>query len=254
MKKIFFGSLLILALAGNLAFAQNPCNDPDDPACPIQQTSSVVPAGKSISGDDLCGGGVTSCNASDFKALFERLLPPLIQVTMVFGVGAILYLLLMAKWKEANGNSAALAEARYKIGQAVIGFCMVIAVVTGVYIAMVEALGLKVEFLKLWKLFVMEDFIPHAYAQTQFENPLGSNNLFSLIVTIFNLFLKFFVYPGLVVFWVFAGFKFITSQGNPEGLKTARGWLWTTVIVTVVVFAAQAFLLAVQGTVTNLTS
>jgi hypothetical protein len=48
--------------------------------------------------------------------------------------------------------------------------------------------------------------------------------------------------------WVASGFKFVYSQGNPEGLKTARSWLLVSFIVTIVAFSLQGFILALKAT------
>ncbi len=241
MKKLLLVSLCALSLHSSFAADTSQFENVDTMGNPTQT---------SISGDDLCGGQ-KECTTGDLQNLFKRVIPPVIEVSMVLGVGAMLLLLLNAKWQEVNGNAGALAEARKKMGQAIIGFCMLVAIISGLYLTALKTLGVDVKFLNILNFFSIE-FIPHAYAANMLPNTTTSTNVFDLIINLFNLFMRFFVYPGVIFFWVLSGFKFISSQGNPEGLKTARGWLWTTLIVTVVVFTFQAFLLAAKGTVTNI--
>ena len=59
--------------------------------------------------------------------------------------------------------------------------------------------------------------------------------------------IRFFLYPAVVIMWVWSGFQFVYAQGNPEGLKKARSWLFWAVVTTLVMFTIQGFLMALQA-------
>lgn len=87
-----------------------------------------------------------------------------------------------------------------------------------------------------------------AHAQTRtFSNPLGGMpTIEGLLYAIVNVLLVFAV-PIIVFFVIFAGFQYVTAQGNPEKIKTATRSLTYAVIGAVIV--AGAF--AIAAIVTN---
>lgn len=204
---------------------------------------------QSISGDGLCGATFdTRCGLSSLQQLTRGL--GLLIASL--GSAAIVVLILIRvlwslKLKMEGKDPSAMKEATGKALQALIGFAIVFVVIGGVYLAMLKLFGTQEWTTRLLQLFSF-GFIEVAYAQQLLPNPLGSNSAYDIIISGLNLAMKFFIYPSLIVFWVASGFKFVYSQGNPEGLKTARNWLLLTFIVTVLVFTLQGFILAFKGT------
>src|SRR6056297_3404651 len=71
------------------------------------------------------------------------------------------------------------------------------------------------------------------------ENPLRFNSLESLIVGILNVLLVIAV-PIIVFFIIFAGFSYVTAQGNPEKIKQASRSLTYAIIGGVLILGAVA--------------
>jgi len=55
-----------------------------------------------------------------------------------------------------------------------------------------------------------------------------------------------------VIFLIWAGFKFVTAQGNESELKKAKEMLWYTIIGIAVILGAWVFVSAIKTTVDNL--
>ena len=58
--------------------------------------------------------------------------------------------------------------------------------------------------------------------------------------------------PVIVVMFLWTGFLFIKSEGNPEQLKTAKAALMYTIIGAALVLGAKGFSLVIASTVANL--
>jgi len=71
------------------------------------------------------------------------------------------------------------------------------------------------------------------------ENPLRFNTLEGLIVGILNVLLVIAV-PIIVFFIIFAGFSYVTAQGNPEKIKQASRSLTYAIIGGVLILGAVA--------------
>lgn len=204
-----------------------------------------------ISGDALCGGSSNPCTPAHFKILANRLFLLFASVgtalLFLFIIGRIIY---SAYLYMANGDPGALARARTQSFNMMIGYGIIIAVFGGMYLIGLRIFGVKSEFLNLLQFFSFDGFIEHAYAQTgtTLPNPLSSDNAYDIIIAGISLAMKFFIYPALITMWVASGFKLVYSQGNPEGLKTARKWFLVSFVVTVIAFTLQGFIIAFRGT------
>lgn len=198
-----------------------------------------------ISGDALCGGAGEPCTPEHLEELARRLFLIFASIgTALLFIFIIVRVLYSVYLYMANNDPGALARARAQSFNMMIGYGMILAVFGGIFFVALQIFGVDDKYLKLLEYF-SEGFVQHAYA---FENTLSSDNAYDIIIAGISLAMQFFVYPGLIAMWVAAGFKFVYSQGNPEGLKTARNWLLVAVIVTVIAFTLQGFILAFRGT------
>lgn len=240
---MYFLILAVLFVSVIPTFAQTSV-----PLTSTQSTSATGMPTQSISGDSLCGSTVaTACKASDLKKLGKAL------VFLIATLGSVLlFVFVMIRVTRGviakfTGDASGLAQARNDSGNAIVGFIIALAAVS-ILLAGLKILGAKPETTQLLRLF-SSTFIDPAYAQEQLlPNPLGSNSLYDIIIAGANLAMRFFVYPSIIAAWVASGFKFIYSQGNPEGLKTARNWLLISFIFTIVAFSLQGFILAFRAT------
>ena len=79
-------------------------------------------------------------------------------------------------------------------------------------------------------------------------NPVAFNDLMDVILAILRVVMRFFIYPGLIVMWVWTGFSFVLAQGAPEALTKAKRLLVWAIVSTLVIVMIQGFLVVVQGT------
>ncbi len=82
-------------------------------------------------------------------------------------------------------------------------------------------------------------------------NLLKWDNINDLINGIIDVFIKITL-PLIVFFIVYAGFKYLTAQGDPNKIKSAHQILLWTVIGAAVMFGAKAIILAIQQIVKGL--
>lgn len=85
----------------------------------------------------------------------------------------------------------------------------------------------------------------------QLQNPLGNttitqffNNLLDVVIMI--------AFPIAVLFMVYAGFLFVTAQGNQEKLSLAKKIFFWTAVGALIILGAKVLLEAIQGTVSQL--
>ena len=119
-----------------------------------------------------------------------------------------------------------------------------------------------------WPIIAFLYFVPLALVQAIFhvgtapggrgsgglQNPLKGGGINS-IAEFFEKLLQILIllaYPVIVLFMVYAGFLFITAQGSEEKLNTAKKIFLWTVIGALIVLGAQALLIAIKGTVTEI--
>lgn len=212
-------------------------------------------AQQGIAGDALCGGTATSsCKLSHVTVIISRVIELVVAIGLPILIVVIAYRFTMAWFAVQRGNANAYKEALYKSTQALIGFVVIISLFGGLFLGILKYFGVQSFPLQLLELFKSTStsfqLIPHAYAETaMLPNPLKATSLYDVIMSIVRTAIVFFIYPALIIAWVWTGFAFVASQGNPEGLKKAKTYLLRAFITTLVIFMIQGFLMAVQGTV-----
>jgi hypothetical protein len=82
-----------------------------------------------------------------------------------------------------------------------------------------------------------------------FENPLGGvSELDQLFLEIVNVLLIIAV-PVIVFFIIFAGFTYVTAQGNPEKIKLASQSLLYGIIGGVIILGSSAIMVIIRNLV-----
>lgn len=224
-------------------------------------SASAVFAQGAVSGDEVCGkivNGVPDiCNPiEDGKTIIGNLITGVLPVVMaLLVVFIILRVLWGVKLMMIDGNPSAMVEARKQIWSSLVGFVVLVLLLGGAGVAILTFLGTQDWAIQLLKLF-SEAIVPHAYAVEGrlLPNPLGTNNLYDFVLLFVRLVVRWFVFPALIVMWVWSGFAYVLAQGNPEKISTAHKWLLWAVISTVVVMVTEGFLFALQGTVQQILS
>ncbi len=87
-----------------------------------------------------------------------------------------------------------------------------------------------------------------AEAGEGFVNPLQSLTLYDFLLAILNS-VVFIMFPVIVLMLVYTGFLFVSAQGKPEKLSTARKVFIWTLIGGLVILGSKALALAIQATV-----
>ena len=212
--------------------------------------------GTSISGDEVCGTIEKKCDIKFLGVVAKNVLKVIVTIGFPILVVVIIYRVVMVGIAKMQGKPAELSQAVRQAGTSLLGFLLIIMIFGGLMIAVLKYFGVKDEYLNIIKLFsegLLPFFATHAYAAGDgLPNPLTSNNLYDVILSITRLVVRFFIYPAIIVMWVWSGFSFVLAQGKPEALVKARKWLLTVFIITIVVFSVQSFLFAVVATVNTI--
>lgn len=83
------------------------------------------------------------------------------------------------------------------------------------------------------------------------SNPICTTNLSTFLANLLKLVAQI-AFPIIVLFLVYVGFLFVSSQGNPEKLKEAKSYFFWAVVGALLVLGAQALSLAIKATVDQL--
>lgn len=75
------------------------------------------------------------------------------------------------------------------------------------------------------------------FAATALQNPLKFDDLVSVLMAIVQV-LVILAVPIIIFFIVYAGFLYVTAQGNPQKIKTANNALLYAVLGGVIVLGA----------------
>lgn len=91
----------------------------------------------------------------------------------------------------------------------------------------------------------------HAFATVTLDNPIIFNDLQEFLIKILDIVVQ---YGALLIvfFIVFAGFKFVTAQGNTEKIADARKMLVWIIVGAFVLLGSYVIRAAICGTLTNL--
>ncbi len=86
---------------------------------------------------------------------------------------------------------------------------------------------------------------------TTLTNPLKFNTITEFFMAILEI-ITVFAVPIIVFFIIFAGFKYVTANGNAEKVKSAHSALTWALVGGVIVLGAQVLLVVIQNTVNAL--
>lgn len=203
-----------------------------------------------------CGEGPTSssaCNAGDLGAIVKGVLGFVISIGLPLLFIFVAYRFVMAWFSLQQGNANAYKDAIQKAGNAIFGFVIVVIIIGGGLYTVFSVFGVNQDILKILKMFSGGGIVPHAYAQGQFlPNFVKANSLYDFILDALRLVMRFFIYPALIVIWVWTGFSFVLAQGAPDALAKAKKWLIWAVVTTLVIMVLQGFLLALRNSVNKI--
>lgn len=217
----------------------------------IAQTGeSIVKCGQTASSPKCQIGGDAGLG-SVVKGVLALVISVGLPLLFIF----VAYRFVMAWFALQQGNSGAYKEAMQKAGQAIFGFLIVVILIGGGLYTMLSFFGADPRVLKILQLFTSADFSPfqHASAQERLLPNYGpGTTLYEFILNALRLIMKFFIYPALIVIWVWTGFSFVLAQGAPEALAKAKKWLLWAFVTTLVIMVLQGFLFALRNSVNKI--
>jgi hypothetical protein len=91
------------------------------------------------------------------------------------------------------------------------------------------------------------------HLNVKLKNPLKVDSIQGAIQLFMNTVVKV-VIPFIIVFFIFAGFKFILARGNPTELETAKKMFFYTLIGALLIFGAWAITNAIVGTINSISA
>lgn len=197
-------------------------------------------------------GDISPCQIGGDKgvgSIVKGVLGIIIQIGFPLLFIFVAYRFITAWFSLQQGNANAYKDALSKAGNAIVGFLLIVVLMGGGLYAVLSFFGVRPEYLQILKLF-SGGLVEHTYAQasTQLPSPTTYTNLYDFILGALRLVMRFFIYPALVVIWVWTGFSFVLAQGAPEALTKAKKWLMWAFITTFVIVVLQGFLLALRAT------
>ena len=89
------------------------------------------------------------------------------------------------------------------------------------------------------------------YVFAEFENPIRPGTLQQLLLSILDI-AVYILFPIVVLMIVYTGYLFVSAQGNPTKIETARKALIWTVIGALIILGARALALGIQATVNSI--
>lgn len=89
-------------------------------------------------------------------------------------------------------------------------------------------------------------------SEIEIENPIKAKSIQALFEAIIGIVLVFAV-PIIVFFIIFAGFKYVTAQGNAEAISEANRMLLYALIGGLLILGANVLITVIQGTVDSIT-
>ena len=99
--------------------------------------------------------------------------------------------------------------------------------------------------------FIAIPLVVGASSHDTFVNPLGVSSISQLVGAIIEILLKILL-PVIVVFVIYAGFLFVTAQGNEEKLNNAKKILLWTLVGAVIILGASVIAAVLENTVTQI--
>lgn len=210
-----------------------------------QSTDSIVKCGNGPTADSAC-----KLDKAHFGAAVKSLLTFVISIGLPLLFIFVAYRFVMAWFSLQQGNANAYKEALQKAGNAIFGFLIVVLLIGGILYSILAFFGVDPKILKILQMFTVSDIFPHAHAYEQegfLPRFTQADSAYNFILDALRLFMRFFLYPALIVIWVWTGFSFVAAQGAPEALAQAKRLLLRAFISTLVIMVLQGFLIALRN-------
>lgn len=118
-----------------------------------------------VSGDDVCGASADkACNITHVKEITGNIFKVIISLGLPLLVVFVCYRFIIAWFQLNQGNANAYREAAQKAGNAILGFMIIVALMGGIFFAILRMAGVKTEYLDIFKNILVTSLVERAYA------------------------------------------------------------------------------------------
>ena len=198
------------------------------------------------------------CTLQDLFGMIKPIRDILIYAVVIVIVGFLVYSgIFLVLYGDIPENRQKLKK---QIKNGVIAIIILVAAPSLIFAALVS-FGFNQDILKVLKqIFAFNDFsfIPHALAQSTTTNQYISLFPQQGIISLIQRTIKFFIYyiaaPILSFGVIWAGFRFVKAEGNPEELASAKKFATWVVIAIVVAIAAPLLVNILLSTIKEIIS
>lgn len=187
-----------------------------------------------LAGDFRCGA--TPCPITAFFPEVKDLF--LVGIIVIAGFAIFALVVTGTKGLVSENQPEELKRIKKQAGVVILNLLIAIVLIGSIFMAFVKSL-FKPEYQEFFGKFLsmINDTslfdINHAYAQAGGSlNPMVFNSVWDILITLYQLGMRWVGIPILIGSWVWAGFLLIQAQGNPEKIKYARERLWYSFVWT----------------------
>jgi len=201
--------------------------------------------------------GPDGCDANDFLEQSKAVFLVLVMVIILWNMFIIIKSGTLRMF--SKNQAQALEDLKEQAWKALSNIVLSLIII-GLAVAFYETI-LVDKFKQPYEVFktfqsLNEPFVGHAYAAEgqHLPNALVVETPYDLAILSYQLAMRWIAIPLLIASWVWAGFLFITSQGNPEGLKRARERLVYSVVWTVILMVILGLAFTLRDTANQILS
>lgn len=247
LKKVSIIFLLLITFS-TISFSLAAVSDTNTGASDISTINAdgkgLVPDCAHLAADGSAG---EECTLQDLFGMIKPIRDILIYAVVIIIVGYTMYAGIGLVF---YGDIPEYRQKLKKIFKNGVIAIIILVVAASLIFAALVSFGFNQDVLNILKqIFTFNDFgfIPHALAQT--TTPVATNNQYidlfpkQNFITILQNTIKFFIYyivaPILSFGVIWAGFRFVKAQGNPEELASAKKFATWMVIAIVIAASVQ---------------
>lgn len=118
-----------------------------------------------VSGDEVCGASADkACNITHVKEITGNIFKVIISLGLPLLVVFVCYRFIIAWFQLNQGNANAYREAAQKAGNAILGFMIIVALMGGIFFAILRMAGVKTEYLDIFKNILDTSLVERAHA------------------------------------------------------------------------------------------
>lgn len=203
-----------------------------------------------------CGGsGQADCRLSDIKTLFTNTTTEAFKIVALFALAVVIY--TGFKLMTGRDKSVEITESKERAWKVVTGILIFFGA-PALIIMILRSIGLNDEFMKMFNFFfatLIDTFSISVYAVSDpalLPNPVAFDNPLDLLAQILHLTIRWFVFPLILLSWLYSGFLYVKAQGNPEEITYAHNWLLYTFIGTVIIMLAETLFAVLSSTIASI--